>query len=47
MTDNTFVRWFLAPAFWWQFWMPQSGLAGGLIFAAVVYFPIVLLCLMS
>lgn len=24
-------RWTFTPAKWWQFWMPQSGLRGGLI----------------
>lgn len=29
-------RWFFAPAEWWQFWMPGSGLGGGLFAAAVM-----------
>lgn len=25
------IRWIKARAKWWQFWMPQSGLTGGII----------------
>jgi hypothetical protein len=28
--------WALVDAHWWQFWMPQSGLIGGLINGAVI-----------
>ena len=31
-------RWALTPAAWWQFWLPQSGIRGGLILALVVWF---------
>lgn len=30
------LRWMFKPAPWWQFWMPQSGAHGGLLFGAVV-----------
>jgi hypothetical protein len=29
-------KWANADAKWWQFWMPQSGHAGGLIIGAIV-----------
>jgi hypothetical protein len=29
-------RWWLADARWWQFWMPQSSLPGGIIGGAIV-----------
>lgn len=28
-------HWWFEPASWWQFWLPQSGVAGGLIAGAV------------
>lgn len=28
--------WFLRPAQWWQFWLPQSGKYGGLIAGSVI-----------
>lgn len=29
-------RWWFAPAKWWQIWMPQSGLTGGMIAGIIV-----------
>lgn len=30
------VKWVATPAKWYEFWMPQSGLIGGLIFLSIV-----------
>ena len=36
-------KWAFRDAEWWQFWMPQSGLAGGMIAGVVVIVAIVAL----
>lgn len=28
---KTFLKWVNTPAFWYEFWLPQSGIAGGTI----------------
>lgn len=30
------LRWWRTPAAWWQFWLPQSGFIGGLLFGALI-----------
>lgn len=30
------VPWVFREAKWWQFWLPQSGIIGGLIITAIV-----------
>jgi hypothetical protein len=35
-------RWFFKPAKWYQFWLPQSGLSGGLFCGCVIVAVIVL-----
>jgi len=37
MKFESLVRWAIKPAMWWQFWLPQSGLPGGLIGGAIFY----------
>jgi hypothetical protein len=29
-------EWFWRRAKWWQFWLPQSGVEGGMIFGGIV-----------
>jgi len=41
--DRAVVRWFFAPAYWWQFWRPGSGATGGLItFALALGFSVLI-----
>lgn len=37
---NAFLKWFQQPAEWYEFWMPQSGPIGGLIFGAILSPPL-------
>ncbi|WON88975.1 hypothetical protein [Delftia sp. UGAL515B_04] len=30
------VNWFFRPAQWWQIWLPQSGVVGGLLAGASI-----------
>lgn len=30
------IAWIARPARWWQFWLPQSGIAGGAIIGAIM-----------
>lgn len=39
---NAISRWWFRPAMWWQFWLPQSGIPGGAIVAAALYFVVVI-----
>lgn len=38
--EERVVSWVQNPARWYQFWLPQSGLLGGLIGAALFLLPI-------
>lgn len=33
---DALLRYYFKPACWWQFWLPQSGLFGGLLGAAII-----------
>lgn len=33
---NYLMRWLFAPSKWWQFWKPQSGAQGGLLFGLLL-----------
>ena len=33
---KNFKQWYFKPAKWWEFWLPQSGIEGGVILGAVL-----------
>jgi hypothetical protein len=37
MAKRIIKHWYYHPAEWWQFWYPQSGLPGALLFWALFY----------
>lgn len=34
--NSKIYNWAVKPAYWWQFWQPQSGLVGGIIMFCVI-----------
>jgi hypothetical protein len=42
---NSIINWWKHPARWYQFWLPQSGLFGGLIIGATGTIALVIIVL--
>lgn len=37
MGGNRFWRWVKKPAYPWEFWLPQSGIVGGILIGFVIF----------
>lgn len=33
---NSLAKWFFRPARWYEFWLPQSGLTGGIMIGTLI-----------